>query len=114
MTQGDLLAIIAYGIGILPLINNIKRELPDVTQPWYADNAGSLGTFDRLDNHFYSLSRPISGRGYHPKPTKIIIIVRPENYEAGKFSDHVTDLGCARAHVILEVSLGNTSPNTIG
>ena len=37
-TQGDPLAMIAYGIGILPLINNLKREIPDVTHPWYAED----------------------------------------------------------------------------
>ena len=34
VTQGDPLAMIAYRIGILPLIKNLKREIPDVTQPW--------------------------------------------------------------------------------
>ena len=33
VTQGDHLAMIAYRIVILPLIKNIKREIPDVTQP---------------------------------------------------------------------------------
>ena len=33
VTQGGALSIIAYGIGILPLIKNLKRAIPDVTQP---------------------------------------------------------------------------------
>ena len=45
VTQGNLLAMIAYGIIIFPLINNLKQEIPDGTQPWYADNARDLGTF---------------------------------------------------------------------
>ena len=40
--------MIVYGIGILPIIKNLKREIPDVTQPCYADDAGALGTFADL------------------------------------------------------------------
>ena len=41
MTQGDTLAMSTYGIGVLPLIKQLKAEYPDVTQPWYADNVGA-------------------------------------------------------------------------
>ena len=84
MTQGDPLAMIKYGIRILPLIRNLKREIPDVTQPWYAANAGALGTFVRLKTYFDSLTRQGLEQGYHPEPTKSVLIVRPENIEAGK------------------------------
>ena len=86
MTQRGPLTTIAYGIGILPLIKNLKREIPDVTHTWYADYAGALGTFARLDTYFYSLTRQGPGREYHPDPTKSVLIVRPENIEAGKVS----------------------------
>ena len=82
--QGSPLAIITYRIGILPLIRNLKWEIPDVTQPQYADNAGVLCTFTRLENYFDSLIRQGPGQGYQPEPTKIILIVRLENLEAGK------------------------------
>ena len=82
--QGGTITMIAYEIGILPLIKNLKWEIPDVTQPWYADNAGSLGKFARLDTYFDSLTRQGLGRGYYPEPSKIVLIVRPENLEAGK------------------------------
>ena len=84
MTQGDPIAMIAYVIGILPLINNLKREIPDVTQPLYSENAGAFGTFARLETYFDSLTRQGLGRGYCPKRTKSVLIVRPENLEAGK------------------------------
>ena len=77
MTQGDPLEMIAYGIGILPLIKNIKRDIPEVTQPWYADDAGALVTFAILNTYFDSLTCQGPVRGYHPKPTKIVLIVRP-------------------------------------
>ena len=84
MTQGDPLAIISYVIGILPLIKNFKQEIPDFTNPWYADNVRYLGTFVRIDNYFNSITRQGPGRGYDPKPSKIALTVHPDNLEAGK------------------------------
>ena len=76
--------MIAYGIKILQLIKNIKQEIPDITQPWYADDDGALGKLERLEIYFYFLTRQDLGMGYYPNPTKNIVIVRPEEYRAGK------------------------------
>ena len=64
VTQGDTLAMIAYSIGILLLINNLKQDIPDATQPWYADDAGALGRFEIIETYFNSLTRQGPGRGY--------------------------------------------------
>ena len=40
VTQGDPLAMIAYGIGVLPLIRDLRRAHPHFMQPWYADDGG--------------------------------------------------------------------------
>ena len=89
MTQEGPLAMVAYGIGILPLINNIKKEIPDITQPWYADDDRDLGTFKRLETYFDLLTRQGPGWGYHPYPTKNTLIVRPDNLEVGMlFGSH--------------------------
>ena len=56
MPHVDPLSMIVYGIGILPLINNLKREIPDVTHPWYADDTGDLGTFAILGTYFDSIT----------------------------------------------------------
>ena len=45
VTQGEPLATIEYGIGVLPLIRGLQNAHPRFTQPWYADDAGSGGTF---------------------------------------------------------------------
>ena len=45
VTQGEPLAMIAYGIGVLPLIRELRDYHPCVTQPWYANDAGAGGTF---------------------------------------------------------------------
>ena len=43
VTQGDPLSMIAYGIGILPLIRELQNAHPRVTQSWYDDDAGAGG-----------------------------------------------------------------------
>ena len=47
--QGDPLAKVSYGIGILLLIKHLKVTHPDVMHPWYAAYAGALGVFDHLE-----------------------------------------------------------------
>ena len=46
VTQGDPLAMIVYGIGILPLIRELRSTHPHVLQPWYTENAGKGGMFE--------------------------------------------------------------------
>ena len=112
--QGDPLSMIVFRIVILPLIKNIKREIPDIIQPWHAKSAGSLGTFKRIETYFDSLTCLGLGRRYYPEPSKSVLIVCPENIEAGKSSGYITDLSCAQAHVILGVTSRTTSSKAIG
>ena len=106
--------MIAYGIGILPLIKNLTWDIHNFTQPWYADDARDLGTFAILETYFDSLTRQGPGWGYHPQPTKSVLIVRPGILRREKCSGHDTDLGCAQAHVILGVTLGTIIQNAVG
>ena len=66
MAQGYPLTMIAYGIGIIPLIKNLKQEIPDVTQPCYADDAGVLGTFRDTRDLFLFADTPGPGPGVSP------------------------------------------------
>ena len=66
VTQGDPLAMITYGIGILPFIKNLKQEISDITQPWYADDARALDTFVRLNAYYYLLTHQVPVQGYDP------------------------------------------------
>ena len=77
VTHGGPMAIIAYVIYILPLIKNLKRELPDITQPWYAEDAGALGMFSRIETYFNFLTHQVLRRGYHSKPSKSVLIAHP-------------------------------------
>ena len=75
VTQGDPLSRVAYGIRFLRLIKQLKAAYPDVTQPWYAENASALGTFDNIGSYFNALNCFGPGHGYFLKPRKSILIV---------------------------------------
>ena len=79
VTQGYPLAMIAYGIGVLPLIQELREAHPCVTQPWYADDAGAGGTFIDVQVHFQDLQARGPARGYYPEATKSILVVAPGN-----------------------------------
>ena len=99
--QCDPLVIIYHRIGILPLIKNLKQELPEVTQPWYANDAGSLGMFAKIETYFNYLKHQGTGRGYYPEPSKIVLIVHPENLEARILFDthHVFKMCTGRRYI---------------
>ena len=100
MTQGYPLDMVAYGIIILPLTKVLKSTYPDVTQTCYVDDAREMGTFDHLENYFKSLKHNGPARGYFPDPTKIILVVHPQNLETDRNFVNVTSLRCVWAHVI--------------
>ena len=84
VTQGDPLSMFAYGIGILPLIRQLKAEFPQVEQPWYADDAGAGAKFDEIERFFRRLCEVGPQFGYYPEPTKSILIVRQHNLEEAR------------------------------
>ena len=84
MTLGDPLAMIAYSIGVLLLIKLPKEEFTDLTQTWYADDAGSLGTFANIKLYSNSLKRFVPGHEYYPEPSKSVMIVHPDNIKGRK------------------------------
>ena len=91
--------MVVYGTGVLLLIKRLKPVYPDVTQPCYADDSGSPGMFDKVGLYFNSLNRNVPVWGHCPNPIKIIMIVHPNNLEAGKLlgvSRGFTVFNCTR------------------
>ena len=72
VAQGEPMALIAYGLGILPLIRGIQADHPLITQPWYADYAGSRGYFGNIHRHLEEIMLMGLSFGYFPDPTKNI------------------------------------------
>ena len=79
VTQWDLLAMISYGIGVLPLIRKLQGSHTRVTQLWYADDAGAGGKFIFFFAHLRDLQARGPPRGYFPEPSKSILVVAPQN-----------------------------------
>ena len=70
LIQGEPLAMVAYGIGVLLLIKQLKSEYPDVTQPYYAEDTGSLSTFDNMKLYINDLNATSWRGGINPIPLK--------------------------------------------
>ena len=76
--------MIEYGIGVLPLIRDLRRAHPRVTQPWYADDAGVGGKLGDIMAHYRYLQLRGAARGYYPDPTKSILVVAERNVPRAK------------------------------
>ena len=74
----------------------------------------ALCTFARLKTYFDLLTRQGPGQGYHPEPSKSVLIVLRENIEARKVSIQRHGFKvCTGAHY-LGGYIGDMSPNAIG
>eukprot|EP00978_Attheya_sp_CCMP212_P041254 scaffold234298_cov35-Attheya_sp.AAC.1 len=91
VTQGDPMAMVAYGLMLLPLIKLLKKEHPYASQPWYADDTGAGGSFTAIRKQCESLQKLGPARGYYPEPSKSIPVVREMNLVAAKAA--LGDLG---------------------
>ena len=83
--------MIAYGIGVLPLIRELRGSHPRGTQPWYADDASAGGKFTHILAHLRDLQARGPPRGSFPEPTKIILVVDPQNL--GREEDFLRGVG---------------------
>ena len=74
ITQGDPLAMVLYGITLLPLAEALRMEFPDVLQPWYADDAAMQGPPARVAACFKFLCKLGPMFGYYPELEKSFAI----------------------------------------
>jgi hypothetical protein len=79
VTQGCPLAMVAYGVGVLPLIRNLKERFPKLYQSWYADDASAAGTLKLIKEFFEELVQVGPKYGYFPEPSKSILVVSSNN-----------------------------------
>ena len=71
--------MIAYDIGVLPLIRELLESHPEVSQLWYADNVGNGRISPHIISHLYDIMVRGPHRGYSPELTKSILLVSEPN-----------------------------------
>jgi hypothetical protein len=63
-----------------------QDKIPDVDQPWYADDAGAGGSFTRIWQYFEKLQELGPRQAHFPEPLKSILIVQAHNKAAAEIS----------------------------
>jgi hypothetical protein len=114
-SQEDPLSMFACGTGILPLIRQLKAELPQVEQPWCADDAEAGGKFEDIRRLFRRLEEIGPNYGYFPEPSESILVVCQHNLEAAHRTHSLTlALKSQRGVATWEASLAKTVRFGIG
>ena len=104
-TQGDPLAMAMYAISMLPLIHNLKG---DVVQVWYANDASACGRASELREWWDRLKSTEPLFGYHPKPSKTWLVVKPEHHPAAEAHFESTRVNITtQGQRYLEATLGS-------
>jgi hypothetical protein len=80
VTQGDPLSMVLYGLSLTPLAEALRRAVPTVVQPWYADDAAMAGPVEGIRDAQRLLLEWGPRRGYFPEPDKSIIISPVSNH----------------------------------
>ena len=70
-TQGDPLAMLFYGVSLMPLIESLK-DRDKYLQTWYADDLGALGALENLVEWLSSLTENGPKLAITPSQAKVI------------------------------------------
>ena len=72
--QGCPLAMAMYALSLVPLLKQLRM----CRQVWYADDATGCDSFVKLRSWFDTLLQKGPLYGYYPKPSKCILLTRPD------------------------------------
>ena len=74
LSQGDPLAMALYGVALLPLAEKLKRAVPEVAVPWFADDVATVGNLSDCALALEFLCEVGPQYGYFPEPEKTHVI----------------------------------------
>ena len=83
VTQGDPLAMLVYGLGILPQTRKLKNPSKH-KQNWYANDSGCFAQLLQLKEWLELLIIEGPKYGYFPEPHKSYLVVHPDFVEEAK------------------------------
>jgi len=85
LTQGDNVAMAAYGANTLPLIRRLKEQLPaTILHKWYADDANATGGLLAIRELFDLLTTIGPNYGYYVNTNKSWLVVHPGKQEEAR------------------------------
>ena len=103
VTQGDNSAMGFYACSMMPLLSQLmlskiitEKEYEYLKQVWYADDAAAGGKLKDIHKWWSKLCESGPIFGYHPKPSKSWIIVKPQYLDQAKHlfpNLQLTDVG---------------------
>ncbi len=80
VTQGDPLSMVLYGLALVPLVDQLAKEVPGLLQPWYADNAAMAGPASKVREAVTKLMVLGPACGNYPKLRKTVVVCHPDSH----------------------------------
>ena len=106
VTQGDPLAMPAYGVGSLPLARKLKNP-EKWKQNWYADDSSCIAVFDLLIEWLKLLILEGPKYGYFPESEKSYLVVHPDFVDIAKEMFADLKMNTVTSHRFLGGFIGN-------
>ena len=91
-TQGDPLAMPMYALATIPLIRNLKDNVSDVNQVWYADDASGAGKITRLREWWDQLNSLGPKYGYFTNACKTWLVTKKNHLSSATEAFADTDV----------------------
>jgi hypothetical protein len=78
--------MVAFGIAVMPLIRQLKLEVHQVHQAWYADDAAAATDFTSIKIFMERLIELGPVYGYYPEASKSILVVWKQTKPQQKYT----------------------------